>query len=72
MAKPKRGGRVAAAGASEKVQPTLSPESMKCLELLVKLGTYGRTKTQVAAYLITRELDELTRAGVLPRPPLGD
>jgi hypothetical protein len=69
MAAPKRGGRIAAADSGEKVQPTLSPQAMKCLEMLVKLGTYGRTKTQVAAYLITRELDELTRAGVLPRPP---
>jgi hypothetical protein len=32
---------------------------------LVEIGTYGSNPTEVAKYLILREIDDLTRAGVL-------
>ena len=44
----------------------MTPNALRCLELLVKMGRYGGTKTEVAGYLILRELDDLTRTGVLP------
>lgn len=66
MAAAKRGGRTAGTG-GEKVNPTLAPDAIACLELLAKMGRYGSTKTAVAAYLIMREIDDLTRAGVLPK-----
>jgi hypothetical protein len=31
----------------------------------VVIGTYGSNSTEVAKYLILREIDDLTRAGVL-------
>jgi len=33
--------------------------------MLVGFGTYGANPTEVARYLIIRELDDLVRAGVL-------
>jgi hypothetical protein len=64
----KRGGRTAGDESNGKVNPTLAPDAIKCLELLAKMGRYGgNTKTSVAGYLIMRELDDLTRSGVLPK-----
>jgi hypothetical protein len=55
--------------ASGQVTATLSPKVIQHLEELAKEGTYGGpTPSQVAAYLIMREIDDLIRAGVLRRP----
>lgn len=48
-----------------KVEPTLPADAYACLELLAKLNRYGSTPAAVARYLILREIDDLTRAGVL-------
>jgi len=67
MVVPKKGGR-SPSEANGKVNPTLPPDAIACLELLAKMGRYGgNTKTAVAGYLIMREIDDLTRAGVLPK-----
>ncbi len=66
MAAPKRGGKTKGA-ASGKVNPSLPPDAIACLELLAKMGRYGSTKTAVAGYLIMREIDDLTRQGVIPK-----
>ena len=52
----------------KKVEPTLPPEAYACLEKLAKMGRYGSDPTNVAKYLILREIDDLTRAGVLDKP----
>ena len=68
MSGAKRGGRIASTETTAKVNPTLPPQAIRSLEKLAELGVYGgNTKTAVAAYLIMRELDDLTRAGVLPK-----
>jgi hypothetical protein len=51
---------------ADKVQPALAPQVHEYLEQLVVLGGYGNTKTEVARYLIHREIDDLIRAKVLP------
>ena len=61
--KPKR-GRPKNNAPSRKVEPTLAPEEFAALERLVDLG-YGHNPTDVARYLIRRELDDLKRTGVL-------
>lgn len=67
MPNAKRGGRGGSLDASSKLHPTLPNELHKCLEFLAQTGRFGgTTKTEVAAYLITRALDDLTRSGVLP------
>jgi hypothetical protein len=67
MSGSRRGGRKAAADTNGKVNPTLPADAIRCLEALAQMGRYGGTKTEVAAYLITRGLDDLTRTGVLAR-----
>jgi hypothetical protein len=64
----KRGGRTAKAAASEKVNPTLPAAVVRCLEKLADTGLYGTTKTEVAAYLIVRAVDDLVRSGTLQLP----
>ncbi|MEE2690708.1 MAG: hypothetical protein VX640_04110 [Pseudomonadota bacterium] len=54
--------------ASKTVQPTLSPAQHEQLEQLRKKG-YGKSKSEVARYLIQRELDDLIRAGVVKTDP---
>jgi hypothetical protein len=51
-------------------QPPLSQDAYACLQLLSKMGRYGSSATEVARYLILRELDDLSRCGVLPRDSL--
>ena len=68
MPGPKNGGRSVAAEKPGKVNPTLPADAIRCLEMLASMKRYGSSKTEVAAYLILRELDDLTRAGVLPKP----
>ena len=50
------------------VHPTLQPGQHACLKYLAGLrGRYGANPTEVAKYMILREIDDLTRAGVIPR-----
>lgn len=50
---------------SKKVEPRLPPKAYAQLQRLVEIGTYGANPTDVARYLILREIDDLTRTGVL-------
>jgi hypothetical protein len=50
---------------TKKVEPRLQPKVFTQLQRLVEIGTYGSNPTEVAKYLILREIDDLTRAGVL-------
>lgn len=54
---------------TKKVEPTLPANAYARLEALVEIGIYGSNPTEVARYLILRELDELLRQGVLKNPP---
>lgn len=49
-----------------KVEPTLPPDAFACLERLADMKRFGNTRNEVARYMILREIDDLTRAGVLP------
>ena len=49
---------------SKTVQPTLSSLQNEYLEQLIEKG-YGKSKSEVARYLIQREIDDLLRSGVL-------
>ena len=51
---------------SRKVEVTLPPDAAACLDRLAKLGRFGNKPAEVARYLILREIDDLTRAKVLP------
>lgn len=59
-----RRGRPKSERPPRKVEPTLNSEAFACLERLVVLG-YGATPTEVARYLIFREIDDLKRTKVL-------
>jgi hypothetical protein len=50
---------------TKKVEPRLPPKVFAKLNKLVEIGAYGSNPTEVAKYLILREIDDLTRAGVL-------
>jgi hypothetical protein len=50
---------------TKKVEPRLPPAAFAQLQRLVEIGTYGSNATEVAKYLILREIDDLIRAGVL-------
>jgi hypothetical protein len=50
---------------TKKVEPRLPPKAFGQLQRLVAIGTYGANPTEVARYLILRELDDLIRTGVL-------
>jgi hypothetical protein len=50
---------------TRKVEPRLPAAAFAQLEKLVEIGTYGANPTDVARYLIMREIDDLIRAGVL-------
>tara|TARA_B100000614_G_scaffold183188_1_gene163798 strand:+ start:108 stop:314 length:207 start_codon:yes stop_codon:yes gene_type:complete len=58
-------GRPKNAQQSRKIEPTLPADAFACLEALARMGRYGSNATEVARYLILRELDDLTRQGVL-------
>jgi hypothetical protein len=53
---------------NRKVEPTLPPDAYACLERLAAMGRYGSNPAEVARYLILREIDDLTRSGVLMPP----
>lgn len=48
----------------QKIEPRLSKHHHACLRVLAKRG-YGTNPTDVARYLITREIDDLKRSNVL-------
>jgi hypothetical protein len=50
---------------TKKVEPRLPPRAFSQLQRLAEIGIYGSNPTEVAKYLILREIDDLTRAGVL-------
>ena len=50
---------------SRKVEPTLSYEAFSKLVQLAEFGPYGSSPTEVARFLILRELDDLMRSGIL-------
>ena len=53
---------------TRKVEPRLPQKAYAQLQNLADIGTYGSNPTDVARYLILRELDDLLRAGVLKTP----
>jgi hypothetical protein len=53
------------------VKPSLPADAYACLQWLAKnIGRYGNNPTEVARYIIIRGIDDLTRAGVLPKETL--
>jgi hypothetical protein len=74
--KKRRRGRPKNSEQGIKVEPTLQPGAYACLQYLVDLrGRWGATPAEVARYMILREIDDMTRAGVIPKvlptPPDG-
>jgi hypothetical protein len=60
---------------SHAVKPLIPADAYACLQRLAKMGRYGSNPTDVARYLILREIDDLTREGVLPKTaisPIGE
>ncbi len=53
------------------VKPSLPAGAYACLQWLAKIGRYGNNPTEVARYLLLREIDELTRLKVLPMEALA-
>lgn len=62
---PRRPGRPSNPSPSQKVEPSLDQPTLASLDLLIEKG-YGKNKSDVARYLILREIDDLKRAGILP------
>lgn len=56
---------------TKQVKPSLPADAYACLEFLAGLGRYGSNPTEVARYLILREIDDLTRSNVLPKEPIA-
>jgi hypothetical protein len=56
---------------TRQVKPWLPADAYASLQWLAKnMSRYGSNPTEVARYLILREIDDLTRGGVLPKEPL--
>ena len=58
-------GRPKSANETTKVHPTVSLQTAAFIKQLIKIGSYGNSDAEVAAYLIQRTIDDLLRAGVL-------
>ena len=67
MAERKRSGRKPNPNPGRKVDPVLPADSFACLQFLADLKRYGANPNEVARYMILREIDDLTRAGVIPQ-----
>lgn len=53
---------------ARQVKPWLPADAYACLQWLAKnMSRYGNNPTEIARYLILREIDDLTRGGVLPK-----
>lgn len=53
------------------VKPKIPVDAYACLQRLARMGRYGNNPTEVAKYLILREIDDLTRSGILPKAPIS-
>ena len=53
---------------TKKVEPTIPADAYSRLVELSQIPGYGNSPTEVAKYLILREIDDLTRVGVLKLP----
>lgn len=62
-----RSGRKPNPNPGRKVEPTLAADTYACLEFLAGLRRYGANPSEVARYMILREVDDLTRVGVIPK-----
>lgn len=60
-------GRGRPTNADEGVRCDIRPSSEQAayLDDLVKLGLYGKTRTEVARYLVVQGLERLVQAGIL-------
>lgn len=52
---------------TKRVDPKIPAEAYTCLLHLAQLGRFGSNTNEVARYLLVRAVDDLTRAGVLPK-----
>jgi hypothetical protein len=71
MAEKKRAGRKRNPNPGKKVDPVLPADTYACLQYLADLKRFGANPNEVARYMIFREIDDLTRADVIPKvlPP---
>lgn len=53
---------------SVKIYATVSEQATRYLDDLIEVGSYGGNRSEVAAYLIQRGIDDLLRTHVLERP----
>jgi 6-phosphogluconolactonase/glucosamine-6-phosphate isomerase/deaminase len=65
MAKPKN------PVASEKLEITTTPQVIACLQAIALTGLYGKNKPEVADRLLSRGIEELVKARIIPRPKKG-
>jgi hypothetical protein len=61
-------GRGRSRNGEDSVRCDIRPSSDQAayLDDLVRIGLYGKTRTEVARYLVVQGLDRLVHAGVLP------
>ena len=64
----KKRGRKPNPNPGKKVDPVLPADSYACLRYLAGLHRYGANPNEVARYMILREIDDLTRSGIIPVP----
>jgi hypothetical protein len=56
----------------KKVDPMMPPDAYASLQMLAEMGRFGKNPNEVARYLLLRELDDLTRTGVLPNKKISE
>jgi hypothetical protein len=66
MTEKKRRGRKPNPNPGKKVEPMLAADTYACLEYLAGKRRYGANPSEVARYMILREVDEMTRVGIIP------
>ncbi len=66
MTEKKRRGRRPNPNPGHKVEPMLAADTYACLEYLAGKNRYGSNPSEVARYMILREVDDMTRAGIIP------
>ena len=49
----------------------MPPDAYASLKMLADMGRFGKNPNEVARYLLLREIDDLTRAGVLREQEAG-
>ena len=57
---------------AKKLDLTVPADTHACLVRLAAQGRYGSTPAEVARYFVVRQVDDLTRAAVLPPEPIKD